>query len=64
MLKCWDPDPEDRPSFTMIASTISKALQIIAGYLDMSRSAADTAEVSAMQDGIRQPLLVKISLCF
>ena len=33
MLKCWDSDPEDRPSFTKIGSTISKALQTMEGYL-------------------------------
>ena len=43
MLKCWDSDPEDRPSFTMIGSTISKALQTMEGYLDMS--AAGTVRV-------------------
>ena len=49
MLKCWDSDPEDRPSFTKISSTISKALQTMEGYLDVS--AADTVKVPATQDG-------------
>ena len=43
MLKCWDSDPEDRPSFTKIGSTISKALQTMEGYLYMS--AAGTVRV-------------------
>ena len=58
MLKCWDSDPEDRPSFAKIGSTISKALQIMSGYLDMS--AADTSNLHAppTQDEITQPVQV------
>ena len=40
MLKCWDSDPEDRPSFTKIGSTISNALQTMEGYLDVSTAGA------------------------
>ncbi|KAL5476074.1 hypothetical protein EMCRGX_G025977 [Ephydatia muelleri] len=36
MLRCWDSDPEDRPTFAKIAITISKALQIMSDYLDLS----------------------------
>ena len=36
MLKCWDSDREDRPSFAKIGSTISNALQTMEGYLDVS----------------------------
>lgn len=36
MLRCWDSDPEDRPVFAKIAITISKALQIMSDYLDLS----------------------------
>ena len=60
MLECWDSDPERRPSFTMIASTISKALQIMSGYLELS-AAADTVKVLAKLDESRQPILVRIS---
>ena len=57
MLKCWDSDPEDRPSFTKIGSMISKGLQIMSGYLDIS--AADASKVPHTQDEIRQPVPVK-----
>ena len=57
MLKCWDSDPEDRPSFTKIRSNISKALQSMSGYLDMS--AADTPKVPPTLDEIAQQELVK-----
>ena len=60
MLECWDSDPERRPSFTMIASTISEALQIMSGYLELS-AAADTVKVLAKLDESRQPILVRIS---
>ena len=47
MLKCWDSDPENRPSFTNIGSNISKDLQTMEGYLDMS---ADSVKVPAIED--------------
>ena len=57
MLKCWDSDPEDRPSFTKIGSYISKALQTLEEYLDIS--AADMPKVPPTQDEITQPVQVK-----
>ena len=62
MLKCWDSDPEDRPSFTKIGSTISKALQTLEEYIDIS--AADMSKVPPTQDEIKQPVLVKKSLWY
>ena len=35
MLECWDSNPEDRPSFIKIGSSLSKALMIMSGYLDV-----------------------------
>eukprot|EP00731_Ephydatia_muelleri_P021558 Em0014g149a len=35
MLKCWDSNPEDRPSFIKIGSSLSKALMTMSGYLDV-----------------------------
>ena len=46
MLKCWDSDPEDRPSFTKIGSTISRALETMSEYLDISL-VSDEAKVLA-----------------
>ena len=63
MLKCWDSDPQDRPSFNKIGSTISKALQTtMERYLDMS--AADMPKVPPTQDEIRQPVQVKRNLWY
>ena len=52
MLKCWDSDPVDRPSFTKIGSTISRALETMSGYLDISL-VSDEAKVHATNDGTR-----------
>ena len=57
MLKCWDSDPEDRPSFAIIGSNISNALQTMEGYLDMS--AADTVKVPAIKYGTGLLVLVR-----
>ena len=57
MLKCWDSDPEDRPSFAIIGSNISKDLQIMEGYLDLST--ADTVKVQAINDGAGLLVLVR-----
>ena len=62
MLKCWDSDPEDRPSFTKISSTISKDLQIMSGYLDMSAADTSNIHVPPTWDEITQPVQVKRSL--
>ena len=57
MLRCWNSDPEDRPSFTIIGSNISKDLQTMEGYLDMS--SADTVKVQAINDGAGLLVLVR-----
>ena len=57
MLKCWDSDPEDRPSFAKIGSNISKDLQAMEEYLDVSL--ADKIPV----DGTGQLTLVRGSFC-
>ena len=50
MLKCWDSDPEDRPLFTKIGSTISRALGTMPEYLDISL-VSDEAKVQATENG-------------
>eukprot|EP00731_Ephydatia_muelleri_P036148 Em0206g3a len=46
ILECWDSNPEDRPSFIKIGSSLSKALMTMSGYLD----------VCLMSDGARAQL--------
>ena len=57
MIKCWDSDPEDRPSFAKIGSTISNALQTMKGYLDVSTAGA--VKVPVIKDGTGQLFLVR-----
>ena len=36
MLKCWNSDPNERPSFSTLANSISGFAEMTAGYLDVS----------------------------
>ena len=35
MLECWKENPEDRPTFSQLVSSISSQLEGMAGYLDV-----------------------------
>ena len=36
MQSCWKSEPEDRPQFSELVSTISDILESIAGYIELS----------------------------
>ena len=36
MLKCWNSDLNERPSFSTLANSISEFVEMTAGYLDVS----------------------------
>ena len=36
MLKCWNSDPNERPSFSVLVNSISVFAEMTAGYLDVS----------------------------
>ena len=36
MLRCWDADPEQRPTFTQLVTTITSVLDPLADYLDVT----------------------------
>ena len=36
MLSCWDADPEQRPTFAQLVTTITSVLDRLADYLDVT----------------------------
>ena len=36
MFKCWQGDPEERPTFSELVSLMSQTLESLAGYMDVS----------------------------
>ena len=36
MLSCWDADPEQRPNFAQLVTTITSVLDPLADYLDVT----------------------------
>ena len=36
MLSCWDADPEQRPTFAQLVTTITSVLEPLADYLDVT----------------------------
>ena len=36
MIQCWALNPEDRPGFEKLSSSLGKLLEISAGYLELS----------------------------
>ena len=38
MQSCWKSEPEGRPQFSELVSTISDILESIAGYIELSMS--------------------------
>ena len=36
MLSCWDTDPEQRPAFAQLMTTITSVLDPLADYLDVT----------------------------
>ncbi|KAL5476079.1 hypothetical protein EMCRGX_G025984 [Ephydatia muelleri] len=59
MLRCWDSDPEDRPTFAKIAITISKALQIMSDYLDLSMIGN---KMQCTQNGNQEPAIANTTV--
>ena len=42
MQNCWESDPEKRPQFSELVTTISRILEAAAGYLELAMSLQDT----------------------
>ena len=41
MQSCWKSEPEDRPQFSELVSTISDILESTAGYVELAMSLQD-----------------------
>ena len=64
MLECWDSNPEDRPSFIKIGSSLSKALMTMSGYLDVCLMSDVARAQRVPQCCTEQGTLVRGSLGF
>ena len=51
MLKCWNSDPNERPSFSALVNSISGFAEKTAGYLDVSNYNPFEANVSTATPG-------------
>ena len=45
MLSCWDADPQQRPIFAQLVTTITSVLNPLADYLDMSTFVTEVQEI-------------------
>ena len=57
MLSCWDIDPEQRPTFTQLVTTITSVLDPLADYLDVTTFV--TGEEQETEMIIIEPQLVE-----
>ena len=51
MLKCWNSDPNERPSFSTLVKFISEFAEKTAGYLDVSNYNPFEANISTATTG-------------
>ena len=50
MLKCWNSDPKERPSFSALVNSISGFAEKTAGYLDVSNYNPFEANITTGED--------------
>ena len=53
MQSCWESEPEDRPQFCELVSTISSVLESAAGYLELGMSLHDDESKSVQGNDTR-----------
>ena len=50
MLNCWKQEPEERPTFTDLAATISSTLSYMSDYLDISTFGSINPTYTAVEE--------------
>ena len=55
MLKCWNSDPNERPSFSSLVKSISGFAEMTAGYLDVSNYNPFEANIPTATPGAENP---------
>ena len=49
MHECWNENPDGRPTFSALLSTVSERLENISGYLDFNCTSTDSGDPAQKQ---------------